>query len=118
MTVLRHRTGETVQCGVLDGREVVYVERLESPRTLRLFIDIGRRIGRSSLQRMCAKFPGCAAAAIFGAVIRRTNCSPSWPSFETTCADSRNMEPRCDLVIVRSAAGPSSFAAKSTTERM
>ena len=43
MTVLRHRTGETVQCGVLDGREVVYVERLESPRTLRLFIDIGRR---------------------------------------------------------------------------
>ena len=43
MTVLRHRTGETVQCGVLDGREVVYVERLESPRTLRLFIDVGRR---------------------------------------------------------------------------
>lgn len=43
MTVLRHRTGETVQCGVLDGREVVYVERLESPRTLRLFIEVGRR---------------------------------------------------------------------------
>ena len=43
MTVLRHRTGETVQCGVLDGREVVYVERLESPRTLRMFVDVGRR---------------------------------------------------------------------------
>jgi IclR family KDG regulon transcriptional repressor len=43
MTVLRHRTGETVQVGVLDGREVVYVERLESPRTLRMFIDVGRR---------------------------------------------------------------------------
>lgn len=43
MTVLRHRTGETVQCAVLDGREVVYVERLESPRTLRMFIDVGRR---------------------------------------------------------------------------
>lgn len=43
MTVLRHRTGETVQVGVLDGREVVYVERLQSPRTLRMFIDVGRR---------------------------------------------------------------------------
>lgn len=43
MSVLRHRTGETVQVGVLDGREVVYVERLESTHTLRMFIDVGRR---------------------------------------------------------------------------
>jgi IclR family transcriptional regulator, KDG regulon repressor len=43
MTVLRHRTGETVQVGVLDRREVVYVERLESTHNLRLFIDVGRR---------------------------------------------------------------------------
>ncbi len=43
MTVLRNRTGETVQVGVLDGRHVVYVERLDSPHTLRLFLDVGRR---------------------------------------------------------------------------
>lgn len=43
MTELRARTGETVQVGVLDGREVVYVERLESPNTLRVFTELGRR---------------------------------------------------------------------------
>lgn len=40
---LRNMTGETVQVAVLDGREVVYVERLDSPQTLRLFLEIGRR---------------------------------------------------------------------------
>lgn len=43
MTELRSRTGETVQVGVLDGREVVYVERLDSPNTLRIFTEVGRR---------------------------------------------------------------------------
>lgn len=43
MTELRNRTGETVQVGVLDGREVVYVERLDSPHTLRFFTEFGRR---------------------------------------------------------------------------
>ena len=43
MTTLRHRVGETVQLGVLDGREVVYVERLQSMHSLRLFLDVGRR---------------------------------------------------------------------------
>lgn len=43
MTELRSRTGETVQVGVLDGREVVYVERLDSPNTLRIFTELGRR---------------------------------------------------------------------------
>lgn len=44
MTELRSRTGETVQVGVLDGREVVYVERLDSPNTLRVFTQVGRRV--------------------------------------------------------------------------
>jgi len=44
MTELRARTGETVQVGVLDGREVVYVERLDSPNTLRVFTELGRRV--------------------------------------------------------------------------
>ena len=43
MTELRSRTGETVQVGVLDGRQVVYVERLDSPDTLRVFTRLGRR---------------------------------------------------------------------------
>jgi DNA-binding IclR family transcriptional regulator len=43
MEKLRNVTGETVQVAVLDGREVVYVERLDSPQTLRLFLEVGRR---------------------------------------------------------------------------
>lgn len=43
MEKLRNLTGETVQVAVLDGREVVYVERLDSPHTLRLFLEVGRR---------------------------------------------------------------------------
>jgi DNA-binding IclR family transcriptional regulator len=43
MTELRSRTGETVQVGVLDGRQVVYVERLDSPNTLSVFTELGRR---------------------------------------------------------------------------
>ncbi len=43
MTDLRNRSGETVQVAVLDGRQVVYVERLDSPHTLRMFLEIGRR---------------------------------------------------------------------------
>ncbi len=40
---LRNLTKETVQLAVLDGREVVYVERRESPHTVRLFGRIGHR---------------------------------------------------------------------------
>jgi IclR family transcriptional regulator, KDG regulon repressor len=43
MEQLRNATKETVQVAVLDGREVVYVERLESPHTLRLFGRVGHR---------------------------------------------------------------------------
>ena len=42
---LRNATRETVQVAVLDGREVVYVERRESPQTLRLFGRVGHRNG-------------------------------------------------------------------------
>jgi IclR family acetate operon transcriptional repressor len=43
MNELRNRTGETVHVAVLDGREVVYVERLDSHATLRLLAEVGRR---------------------------------------------------------------------------
>lgn len=40
---LRNVTRETVQIAVLDGLEVVYVERRESPHTVRIFGRIGNR---------------------------------------------------------------------------
>lgn len=43
MTVLRDRTSETVQVAVLDGREVVYVQRLDGTHTLKFFLKLGRR---------------------------------------------------------------------------
>jgi DNA-binding IclR family transcriptional regulator len=44
MAGLRHATGETVQLAVLDGMESVYVERLESPHTVRIFSRVGTRL--------------------------------------------------------------------------
>ena len=41
---LRTQTGESSQVGVLDGHEVVYVDRLESAHSLRLFTETGRRV--------------------------------------------------------------------------
>ncbi|GAA4825707.1 IclR family transcriptional regulator [Actinomycetospora corticicola] len=41
---LRAQTGESSQVGVLDGDEVVYVDRLESTHSLRLFHETGRRV--------------------------------------------------------------------------
>jgi IclR family transcriptional regulator, KDG regulon repressor len=44
LAMLRQQTGESSQVGVLDGTEVVYVDRLESSQTLRLFTETGRRV--------------------------------------------------------------------------
>jgi IclR family transcriptional regulator, KDG regulon repressor len=44
MAQLRNTTGETVQLAVLDGREVVYIDRLDSPDSVRLFLEVGRRM--------------------------------------------------------------------------
>jgi IclR family KDG regulon transcriptional repressor len=41
---LREETHESCQVGVLDGHEVVYVDRLESSHTLRLMNETGRRV--------------------------------------------------------------------------
>ncbi len=43
MNWLQDVTGGTVHAGVLDVREVIYIERLDSPHMLRLFIEVGRR---------------------------------------------------------------------------
>jgi IclR family KDG regulon transcriptional repressor len=44
LTELRNKTGETVQVAVLDGREAIYVERLDSLQTLRIFTRAGHRL--------------------------------------------------------------------------
>jgi DNA-binding IclR family transcriptional regulator len=41
---LRNDTKETVHLAVLEGTDVVYLERFESPSTLRLFGRLGRRM--------------------------------------------------------------------------
>jgi IclR family acetate operon transcriptional repressor len=41
---LRQSTGETVHLAVLDHLDVVYLERLESPQTLRTFQSVGHRM--------------------------------------------------------------------------
>lgn len=44
MAALRATTGETVQLAVLDGLESVYIDRLESPHTVRIFSRVGTRL--------------------------------------------------------------------------
>ncbi len=44
LAALRHSTGETVQLAVLDHLEVVFIDRLESPQTLRFVSRVGHRI--------------------------------------------------------------------------
>jgi DNA-binding IclR family transcriptional regulator len=44
LTTLRHSTGEMVHVAVLDGLEVVYVERLESHHMLPIFRRVGHRL--------------------------------------------------------------------------
>ncbi|MDQ1629521.1 MAG: IclR family transcriptional regulator, regulon repressor [Actinomycetota bacterium] len=43
MEALRQQTQESLHVAVRDGREVVYVERLESQQTVRTFMRIGHR---------------------------------------------------------------------------
>jgi len=40
---LSHETGETANLVILDGREAFYLDKVESPQSLRIFSRIGRR---------------------------------------------------------------------------
>lgn len=64
MTMLRARVGETIQLAVLDGREVVYVERLQSTHSLRLFLDVGRRMWAHSTSTGKVLLAGLDAATL------------------------------------------------------
>ena len=60
---LRNATKETVQVAVLDGREVVYVERLESPHTLRIFGRVGHRMRPTAPAPARCCWPTCPSGA-------------------------------------------------------
>jgi DNA-binding IclR family transcriptional regulator len=64
---LREQTGESSQVGVLDDTEVVYVDRLESSQSLRLFTETGRRVPvhcTSSGKILLAHLPDAERAAL------------------------------------------------------
>jgi IclR family KDG regulon transcriptional repressor len=64
---LRNETAETVHLAVLEGSHVVYVDRFESPSTLRLFGRLGRRMPAhctSSGKCLLAFSPPDAVAAV------------------------------------------------------
>ncbi len=61
LTTLRHETGEMVHVAVLDGLEVVYVERLESYHMMPVFREVGHRLPAhwtSSGKVLLAALPG------------------------------------------------------------
>jgi DNA-binding IclR family transcriptional regulator len=67
---LRTETGESSQVGVLDGHEVVYVDRLESSQSLRLFTETGRRVPvhcTSSGKVLLAHLPPAELATVLAA---------------------------------------------------
>lgn len=43
MQRLLHEAGETVHLAVIDGHEIIYIDKLESPKTVRLYSAIGKR---------------------------------------------------------------------------
>lgn len=43
MKKLAEQTEETIHLGMLDGEEVVYIDKIDSPQTLRMYSEIGRR---------------------------------------------------------------------------
>ncbi len=64
---LRNITGETVHLAVLDGTEVVYLDRIESPNTLHFFTRLGMRMpahSTSSGKAMLAFSPPAALEAV------------------------------------------------------
>jgi DNA-binding IclR family transcriptional regulator len=71
---LRNESKETTHLAVLDGTEVIYLERIESPSTLRLFGRVGRRMPAhttSSGKVILAYLPPEATDAVIATGLRR-----------------------------------------------
>ena len=79
LTELRTQTGESSQVGVLDGHEVVYVDRMESAHSLRLFTETGRRVPvhcTSSGKVLLAYLPEARRQAVLRAAAPLTALTP------------------------------------------
>ena len=79
---LRNVTGETVHLAVLDGTEVVYLDRIESPNTLHYFTRLGMRMPAHSTSTgkamLAFETPAVLDAVVAGGLHRftpRTLCT-------------------------------------------
>ncbi len=71
---LRNATNETVHLAVLDGTEVIYLDRMESQATLRMFSRIGTRMpahATSSGKSILAFSPDEVVRAVLAGKLRR-----------------------------------------------
>ena len=94
---LREQTGESSQVGVLDGTEVVYVDRLESSQSLRLFTETGRRVPvhcTSSGKVLLAHLPEAAREAL----LARLPLDALTPH---TVTDPAELRAECEKVVRR-----------------
>jgi len=92
---LRAQTGESSQVGVLDGHEVVYVDRLESAHSLRLFTETGRRVPvhcTSSGKVLLAYLPEARRQALLRAA------APLTPLTQHTITDPSHLAAELDRV--------------------
>lgn len=72
---LRNESGETAHLAVLEGTDVVYLDRFESPRTLRLFSRVGHRgpsYSTSSGKVLLAYGPAEVVDAVIAAGLKRS----------------------------------------------
>jgi len=83
LQALMAATNETTQLGILDGREVVYADKIECARTIRMYSSVGRRspLHCTALGKvLLAHQPEDALRAILGGrLVRRTPHSITTP---------------------------------------
>ena len=94
---LRAQTGESSQVGVLDDTEVVYVDRLESSQSLRLFTETGRRVPvhcTSSGKVLLAHLPPDERDALLARL-------PLRPLTPHTVTDPEVLRAECERVVRR-----------------
>lgn len=79
LAALREETHEGCQVGVLDGHDVVYIDRLESSHSLRLFNETGRRVPvhtTSSGKVLLAYLPDADLERVLAAALPLTQMTP------------------------------------------
>jgi IclR family acetate operon transcriptional repressor len=101
MNELRHRTGETVHIAVLDGVEVVFVDRLEGVDTAGVFVGLGNRLPahRTSTGKvLLAALPAEARHSLLRSMRWTT---PEEPSTACTILDPDELNAQLEKVAAR-----------------